>query len=181
MYRALLAVILSVCFLLPANAATPSKKELTDRLITAFEIKESTKFNISEIVNIIIKKDPQFTPYREVLNDFYTKYLTWDGIQPIFEEIIMTEFTQQDLLIINKFLDSPAFKAWIAAEGDIRSLAEPEKEGVIEFISSDEGTKFIKVTEEFIKASNKFVGDMTLEHKDELDKMMDNKTNELVK
>ena len=181
MKNVIVVLLLSLVITQSLNAAETSRSKLTDRLIKAFDIEKSTSFNIDQIVDIIIKKEPQFTPYRDVLVKFYTKHLTWTAIKPVFEKIILMEFSEPDLIVINQFLENPAFKAWVATQGDIEALPEDQQSTIMDFVSSDTGIRFFKVTEEFVTISKKFIGNVTFDNKKELDQMINEKTQELVK
>ncbi len=181
MKKFIIILLLALAITQSLIAAETSKNELTDNLIEAFDIQNSTSFNIDQIVDIIIKKEPQFTPYRDVLIKFYTKHLTWEAIKPMFEKIILMEFSEPDLVTINQFLANPAFKAWVATQGNIETLPKDQKTTIMNFVSSDIGIRFFKVTEDFVTVSKKFIGNITFDNKKELDQMINKKTQELVK
>lgn len=175
----IIAVLLSI-YAADSRAEEISHQQLVNELIIAFDIEKSTNFDIEKIADIIISSEPQFTAYRDVLIRFFSKYLTWDAVRPMYEEIISREFTNADLLKINIFLMTPAFGAWLKSSGDIEQLSEEDKEEVMAFITSDEGIHFFKIAQELTTASNEFIGKVVLEHKAELDSMMEEKTNKLV-
>ena len=120
-YLPFLLFILSIPGLL--HAEDISKKQLTDELIERFAIRESVSFDIDQVVDLIIKSEPQFTAYRSSLKEFYTRHLTWEAIKPLFENIIMQEFSEDDLIAINNFLQTKAFHDWIKSQG--RSTVSP--------------------------------------------------------
>ncbi len=178
--KRLLLIILLIATSAPSLLAEDTiKKRLADDLIVNFSIKESTNFNVEKVADLIIENEPQFKPYREVLIDFYTRHLTWEKIKPTFENIIMKEFSEDDLVRINEFLRSKAFKDWTESSGDIKTLPEAEQNIILEFTGKDLGIHFFKVTEDFVTASNKFIGKVTLENKEELEAMIKKKTKEL--
>ena len=178
-YLPFLLFILSIPGLL--HAEDISKKQLTDELIERFAIRESVSFDIDQVVDLIIKSEPQFTAYRSSLKEFYTRHLTWEAIKPLFENIIMQEFSEDDLIAINNFLQTKAFHDWIKSQGKVQSLPAAEQKVIMDFTASEVGIHFFKVTEDFVKASNEFIGKITLKNQDELENLIKEQTEQLVK
>ena len=174
-------LLLLLCFSGSSYAQNPSKEQLAEELIQEFDIKESVNFDIDKIVDLIIQNEPQFTAYRKALKEFYTKHLTWKAIKPVFEGIIMQEFSVSELNAINSFLRTPAFKSWVKSEGKVQDLPAEQQQVIMDFTASELGIHFFKVTEDFVKASNDFLGQITRENQEELQKLIQQQTDELVK
>ncbi len=182
MYKYIIFIaILCLNLSLEGRSAEPTRQDLVNELILEFNIKNSTDFDVEKIVEHIIKNDPQYKPYKDVFIAFFTKYLTWEGVKPMYDEIFLKEFSSSDLIKINTFLITPAFKSWLASSGDVETLSDQEREVVLDFTTSDIGIHFFKVIQELSNTSNEFVGRVVIQHKKELDAMMDAKTQELVK
>ena len=101
----LIALLLSISFTVKADEA--SHKELVEQLFTVTNMKEGFDNTCKEVIDMQAKSNPMMEPFRGVLTEFFTKYISWEALKPDITKLYMDTFTEDELRDIVGFLSSP--------------------------------------------------------------------------
>ncbi len=92
---------------LSAGADEASHKELVKQLFTVTNMKEGVDDTCKEVINMQMKSNPMMEPFKDVITDFFTKYMSWESLEPEMIKLYMDTFTEDELRDIVSFLSSP--------------------------------------------------------------------------
>lgn len=103
-------VIAALTAALGSALATPSgadeHRKNAEKLIEALRVKESFDQNVHKLVLAQLQAQPGFHGYRDVLLDYYTRYVGWDAVR---EDVIAEyekAFTNDELVALTEFYGS---------------------------------------------------------------------------
>jgi len=109
--------ILTICMLLisslPVMASPASHRQAAEELLTISGMKNSMDRIIVQMVEMQLSQKPMLSPYREVLLQFFNKYLGFNSIKYDFIDIYIEEFSEQELKAITDFYKTPVGKKTI--------------------------------------------------------------------
>ncbi len=92
---------------LTAGADEASHKELVKQLFTVTNMKEGVDDTCKEVIDMQMKSNPMMEPFKDVITSFFTKYMSWESMEPEMIKLYMDTFTEDELRDIVGFLSSP--------------------------------------------------------------------------
>lgn len=101
----ILTVILSLGYTATADEA--SHKELVEQLFVVTNMKEGFDNTCTEVIDMQVNSNPMMMPFKGVLTEFFTRYMSWENIKPEIAKLYMETFTEDELRDIVSFLSSP--------------------------------------------------------------------------
>lgn len=104
--RALLVLALSF----PAFAhagATPESRLEAERLLAAIDMQKTLDAAIALNVDAQVKAQPELAPFRQVMLDFFHKYMSYEALKVQLVEAYAEAFTADELKQIRAFNESP--------------------------------------------------------------------------
>lgn len=143
----LVVILLALSLNLPVMAATSqAHRQAAEELLEVTGLKGSMDRMITQMVEMQVQQKPEMQPYREVLLQFFAKYLGFNSIKPDFIDIYTEEFTEQELRQLTDFYRTPVGKKTITKlpvlmqkgaqigmskvrmhEGELREMLEAEQ------------------------------------------------------
>ena len=66
------------------------------------------------IFDVQVKVTPSLALYRDILDRFTAKYMTWDIVEPRFVQIYMDTFTEHEMREVIAFARTPTGQKWWA-------------------------------------------------------------------
>lgn len=107
MKRCYFILILLALTSLPAMATPASHRQAAEELLDVSGMKGSMDRIIVQMVEMQLSQKPVLAPYREVLLQFFNKYLGFNSIKYDFIDIYIEEFSEQELKAIADFYKTP--------------------------------------------------------------------------
>jgi hypothetical protein len=93
------------------QAAGPA--DVKERLVAAHELFKTMHYEntftetIENMVDMQIKQNPAIEPFRKVMLEFFSKYMSWNSIKDDVAQIYAEEFSVQELKELNEFYSRP--------------------------------------------------------------------------
>lgn len=81
-----------------------------DELLETMNVSGTLNKSIDQILKMQITQDPSLEPYRDILDNFYRKVLSWDVIKPKFINLYLESFTDEELREMAAFYRTPLGK-----------------------------------------------------------------------
>ena len=104
--RALLALALAFPALACAQA-TPESRAEAARMLDTMDMNATLQKSIDIALDAQLKAQPALEPYRGVMLDFFSKYMSYEALKPKLVEIYAEAFTATELAEIRSFYASP--------------------------------------------------------------------------
>ena len=79
-------------------------------LFKAMQLDVTFEKTIESTVDMQIKSNPMIEPYRKVMLDFFSKYMSWDSMKDEMAQIYVDAFTIQELKELTAFYATPVGK-----------------------------------------------------------------------
>ncbi len=105
--KVILVLTLSCSFSALSTAGEAEHKELVKQLFTVTNMAEGFDSTCEEVINMQIQSNPMMLPFKGVITDFFTKYMSWKSMEPEITQLYMQTFTEDELREIVGFLASP--------------------------------------------------------------------------
>jgi hypothetical protein len=94
-------------------ASSNSHRQAAEELLKVSDLKSTMDRMIVQMVEMQIRQKPVMAPYRDVLLQFFNKYLSYGSIKYDFVDIYTEEFNEQELREIVRFYKTPVGKKTI--------------------------------------------------------------------
>ena len=104
---ALALTLLCVTALPSPAAADEASKAAATRLVDATMSEEIFDKLLDSMVQMQVQAAPQAAPFREVMMEFFSKYMTWEDARAETIRLYAEEFTATELDEMTKFYSSP--------------------------------------------------------------------------
>ncbi|MCP5325340.1 MAG: DUF2059 domain-containing protein [Oceanospirillaceae bacterium] len=103
----------------PLSFADKTPQQEAQTLLELLHMDEALRQSIAQMVEGEIQQNPQLIPYRNVLQQFFTKYMGYENLKPELIELYTTRFSASELASINRFYSSATGQKLIAAMPEI--------------------------------------------------------------
>jgi len=107
MKRCYIFLVLLALTPLSAMATPTSHRQAAEELLNVSGMKGSMDRIIIQMVEMQLSQKPVLAPYREILLQFFNKYLGFNSIKYDFIDIYIEEFSEQELKAITDFYKTP--------------------------------------------------------------------------
>ncbi len=94
-------------------APSASHRQAAEALLDVTGLKTSMDRMITQMVEMQLRQKPEMGPYRDILLQFFTKYLGFNSIKYDFVDIYTEEFNEQELRELTAFYNTPVGKKTI--------------------------------------------------------------------
>lgn len=106
-------VVVCLVVILPIAIKAGEKEVDKSHMVAALELLESMQVEITfektieSAVDLQVKQNPSIAPYRKVLLEFFSKYMSWDSLKDEMARIYVDAFTIQELKELTAFYKTP--------------------------------------------------------------------------
>lgn len=98
------------CAWQPAMAAEADAKQAAADLIATTNMGPMLSKMMEQLVDEQLKKSPELLPYRQVMLNFFGKYMSLDNLKPALIDLYADAFTTAELQDIIRFYKTPSGK-----------------------------------------------------------------------
>jgi hypothetical protein len=123
MRRVLTATVVLSAWL--ALTAADARAQSSNQLAAARELVESLQLGptmqagATTMIELQVKQNPLLAPYRQVMLDWATKYLTAEAVLPEFAEIYAQTFTERELRELTAFYRTSTGQKLVAQQPEL--------------------------------------------------------------
>ncbi len=145
MKRIFLIIIVFMCFIINPcllYGQEDSYAELVEEFLKIINVEDNLQSNVNEMIEIQIRQNPDMLPYKDIMIEFYSKYLGWNSLKDELVGIYINEFS------------------------------EKEMKELIDFYSSETGQKVLEKMPELFKKGAEIGQRAVMEHISELQEMI---------
>lgn len=121
-----------------AFAQTDSHMQAVNKLMEAMDMENQISESADRMLNLQAQAMPQMAAYKDVMSDFFHKYINWENLSDDIKKVYKESFTEQE----------------------IRDL--------IAFYQTETGQKLAKISPELTEKTAKISQQMVMEHQAEL-------------
>lgn len=110
MKRLLMSVVLAATFLVASGhaiASGSSHYKAAEDLLAMMDMENLMQRSISQMLQVQLQRQPQMEPYKEVMLEFFSKYLSWDSLKDEYIDIYVSEFNEAELRDMIAFYKTP--------------------------------------------------------------------------
>ena len=110
MKHILLKLFLFIIISLSSNiliADQTSHRKTAEDLLISMNINHTMIKTVNKMVELEIEKNPQLSLFKDVMRDFFLKYMTGDILIDFLSGIYMEEFSENELIEITNFYKTP--------------------------------------------------------------------------
>lgn len=100
MKRLLITVVLAATFFVTsghASAAGSSHYKAAEDLLAMMDMENLMQKSISQMLQVQLQRQPQMEPYKDVMLEFFSKYLSWSSLKDEYIDIYVSEFDESEL------------------------------------------------------------------------------------
>ncbi|GHG63156.1 hypothetical protein GCM10010919_08610 [Alishewanella longhuensis] len=97
------SVLIAFLGLVPAVYASSEAEIQAEMLLESMEMEALMHHSISQMMDLQLQQNPELLPYKDVMMQFFSTYMSWNSLKPEFIKMYSTEFTAAELREINKF------------------------------------------------------------------------------
>lgn len=90
-----------------ATKHTDAEIAAADELFKAMDLETVFSASIQRTVDMQIKQNPAIAPYRQVMLDFFAKYMSWASLKDDMAQIYMDEFSIDEIKELTAFYKTP--------------------------------------------------------------------------
>jgi uncharacterized protein len=109
LYGCLLTIVL-VCHPSVSKANEQSHRKAAETLLIVMEVDKSMPHLADQLVESQMQQNPQLAAQRDVIQQFFHKYLTWENVKEDTITIYTQEFTEPELKKLTEFYKTPVGK-----------------------------------------------------------------------
>lgn len=92
--------LMSVC-----STAFPSQtsEREAEKLLDTMGLETAMAQSMSQIIDLQLEQNPALSPYKPVMIQFFSQYMSWESLKPDFVRIYSQAFTVSELRDLNAF------------------------------------------------------------------------------
>lgn len=100
--------LLLLCLLFTASTAfAQSKSDAVNKLMNVMQMKQQIEKSAEKMIEIQMQARPQMAKYKDVMLNFFNKYLTWERLGDDVKETYSNLFTEQEIRALIDFYQTP--------------------------------------------------------------------------
>ena len=109
-------VVVCLVVMIPIAITAGEKEDDKSHTVAAIELLESMQLEITfektieSAVDLQVKQNPSIAPYRKVMLEFFSKYMSWESLKDEMAQIYVDAFTIQELKELTAFYKTPVGK-----------------------------------------------------------------------
>lgn len=109
-----LAILISSLFFGNSASADDAAKAEAGKLLDAINMDASLNQTINIMLDAELKQNPNIVPYKNVMLEFISKYMSYEALKPRLVELYSTEFSASELRQLRMFYSTPVGQKYIA-------------------------------------------------------------------
>ncbi|MFK7975328.1 MAG: DUF2059 domain-containing protein [Halioglobus sp.] len=90
-----------------ADAASEKQAEI---LLSKLKMKNAMEQSMTNLIDLQVQQQPALGPFRGVMQDFFSKYMSYESLKPDMVKIYAEAFTANELKEINAFYETDTGK-----------------------------------------------------------------------
>lgn len=107
MLRALLIAFLVVTSSASAQDISDSHRNAAEALLQSLDMESLLNQSIQVSLDIQLEQQPEIAPYRDIMEAFFEKHMSWSSLKPALIQIYAESFTEDELDDITAFYRTP--------------------------------------------------------------------------
>lgn len=111
-YLHITALLITLIFCNNASAESNAQTE-AEKLLDAMQLQKTLDAAIPIMLDTMLKHKPKIVPYKGVMLDFLSKYMSYAALKPAYIEIYANEFTAEELTEMTAFYSTQTGKKLI--------------------------------------------------------------------
>jgi hypothetical protein len=96
-------LVLVFLFLPSLSSADAASEKEAEKLLNLIDMEEVFAQSISQMLDVELQHDPALAPYRSVMLEFFSKYMSYESMKPELLKIYSEAFTADELIEIRGF------------------------------------------------------------------------------
>tara|TARA_R110002126_G_scaffold15185_17_gene62570 strand:- start:15075 stop:15536 length:462 start_codon:yes stop_codon:yes gene_type:complete len=96
-------LLLSFLFISPICLANSDSQKEAEKLLNTMGMEQAFEQSIDQMLDIQLQQNPALAPYKGVMQEFFSKHMSYDILKPEMLKIYANAFTANELKEINKF------------------------------------------------------------------------------
>lgn len=101
------ALILIFALASQALAGDKDSEAAAERLLTTINMESVLQNSVNQMLEIQLHQNPVLVPYKQVMQNFFNKYMSYNSLKPDLVKIYSEAFTKQELDEITAFYSTP--------------------------------------------------------------------------
>lgn len=114
MKKILCVLSLYFCSLNMAVAADQGELEAAEELLAAVGMEQVLEQSISQMIDMQLQQKPALAPYRNVMEAFFNKHMSYESLKPEMAALYAEYFTEQELRDLIGFYETPTGQKAVA-------------------------------------------------------------------
>ncbi len=116
MKNLLMTLVLVICCGAMAQTATPTEADYATayKLFEVMNMEEQMQSNTKTVMDLQLSRNPQLAPYRQEMEVFMNKYISYGVLKKDIADIYLKNFTADDLKELTAFYLSPLGKKFLS-------------------------------------------------------------------
>ena len=109
-----MVIVLGLVFLLGAGLVraqeTQGRQEhlaATHELLQAMHLDKTFEESMEKMIDVQLQQNPAIAPFKNVMLEFFSKYMSWESLKDDMAEIYLEEFSIQELKDLTAFYKTP--------------------------------------------------------------------------
>lgn len=100
--------ILVITFIFSQSALSDDKSRIeAEALLDSIGMQTALEQSIEQMLQIQLQQNPALVPYKNVMLEFFSKYMSYESLKPKMIDLYAKEFTASELKEINNFYATP--------------------------------------------------------------------------
>jgi len=103
MKRVNVGIFVLLMILLPTAVADTEGQKEAEKLLNTMGMDSAMTESMSVMIDLQLKQNPALAPFKTVMMEFFSKYMSWESLKPEFLKIYSETFSASELREINAF------------------------------------------------------------------------------
>lgn len=95
---------------LQTSAGGQSHYQAAEQLLDMMEMDSLMQKSIRQLLQVQLQRQPQMEPYKDVMLEFLSSYLSWDKLKNEYVDIYVSEFSEKELRDMIAFYETDTGK-----------------------------------------------------------------------
>lgn len=105
--KMIIVVVAALVLFANATAGEKSSQDAVYELFDAMKLSTVYEKTIVKMVDLQVQQKPNIAPFRQVLLDFFDKYMGWESIKPDMARLYAEKFTTDEIRQLIQFYKTP--------------------------------------------------------------------------
>ena len=111
MKRLMMGLLLAYLFVsMQVHAEGKSHYRAAEKLLDMMEMDSLMQKSIEQMLQVQLQRQPQMEPFKGVMLEFFSKYLSWESLKTEYVDIYVSEFSEKELRDMIAFYETDTGK-----------------------------------------------------------------------